>query len=229
MVESNLVTYKNISKNKTVGRRYKTISRFTPHVFVGQVTAKQGCDYFAMTKDECSSNYVIGKDGDIGLSVEEKDRAWTSSNADNDHKAITVEIASDKTEPYKITDKAWDALVELAVDICKRHNKTKMIWIPDKIKALSYTPKDNEILITVHRWFKNKSCPGDYVYNRLGELADTVNKKLNQSKPLTDEQKWAIDTGLIAGYGNGEYGWSDSLTRGQMVIVLKRFYDLIRG
>lgn len=228
---SGLVSYKKLSKCKTVGRKY-SISRFTPHVFVGQVTAKQGCDYFynvgvnANEDDDCSANYVIGKAGDIGLSVDEKDRAWTSSNADNDHRAITVEIASDTKHPYKITDEAWNALVELAVDVCRRNNKTKMIWIPNKAKALAYNPADNEMLITVHRWFKNKACPGDYLYNRLGELADTVNKRL--SKPdLTDAQRWAVDNGLIAGYGNGDYGWGDPLTRGQLVIVLKRFYDLV--
>lgn len=225
---SSLVSYTNITNNKTAGRKY-SISRFTPHVIVGQWTAKQACDYFKSTNKQCSANYCIGKDGDIGLSVDEKDRAWTSSNADNDHRAVTVEIASDTTHPYKITDKAWNALVDLAVDVCKRNNKTKMIWLPDKAQALTYKPKSNEIIITVHRWFANKSCPGDYVYNRLGELADTVNKRLDNKSNLTEAQRWAVDTGLIAGYGNGEYGWSDGLTRGQLVIVLKRFHDLIKG
>ena len=75
---SSLVTYKNLTKNKTANRKH-AIDTITIHCYVGQVTAKQGCDYFATTTREVSANYVVGKDGSIGLSVEEKDRAWTSS------------------------------------------------------------------------------------------------------------------------------------------------------
>ena len=74
---STLATYKNISKNKTANRNH-AIDTITIHCFVGQVTAKQGCDFFASTPKECSANYVVGFDGSIGLSVEEKDRSWCS-------------------------------------------------------------------------------------------------------------------------------------------------------
>ena len=118
---SNLATYKNISKNKTVNRTHN-IDTITIHCFVGQVTAKQGCDFFANTPKQCSANYVVGFDGSIGLSVEEKDRSWCSSNIENDMRAITIEVASEKSEPYSVTGKAYNALIKLLVDVCKRNN-----------------------------------------------------------------------------------------------------------
>ena len=71
MSNSSLVTYTRITKNKTSPRNHK-IDTITIHCIVGQWTAKQGCDYFATTDRECSANYVVGKDGSIGLSVDEK-------------------------------------------------------------------------------------------------------------------------------------------------------------
>ena len=118
---SPLVTYTNITKNKTSPREH-AIDTITIHCIVGQWTAKQGCDYFATTDRECSANYVVGKDGSIGLSVEEKDRSWCSSDRANDHRAITIEVASDTSEPYAVRDKAFAALIDLVTDICKRNN-----------------------------------------------------------------------------------------------------------
>ena len=34
------------------------------------------------------------------------------------------------------------------------------------------------MILTVHRWFANKSCPGTWLYSRLGTLADEVTAKL---------------------------------------------------
>ena len=78
-----------------------------------------------------------------------------------------------------MNDKVIATLIDLMEDCCRRNGKTKLLWIPDKTRALTYTPKSDEMLITVHRWFKNKSCPGDYLYGRLGELAETVTKRLS--------------------------------------------------
>ena len=36
---------------------------------------------------------------------------------------------------------------------------------------LNYTPKSDEMVLTVHRWFANKSCPGNWIYARMGDLA----------------------------------------------------------
>lgn len=172
------MTYSRISPNRTSPRNHK-IDTITIHCIVGQWTAKQGCDYFATTGRECSANYVVGKDGSIGLSVEEQDRSWCSSSRSNDHRAITIEVASDTKHPYKVTDKAYNALLDLVTDICKRNGKTKILWFGDKNKTLAYTPKANEMVMTVHRWFANKSCPGDYLYNLHDKIAAEVNRRLS--------------------------------------------------
>jgi hypothetical protein len=164
MSNSNLVTVTQISPNKNSPRNH-AIDRITIHCFVGQVTAKRGCEVFQPTSKQASCNYVVGYDGSIGLCVEEKDRSWCSSNSANDHRAVTIETASETVAPYKVTDKAYNALLDLVTDICKRNGKTKILWFGDKNKTLAYTPKANEMVMTVHRWFANKSCPGDYLYN----------------------------------------------------------------
>lgn len=173
---SPLVTYKRITNNKTSPRNH-AIDTITIHCIVGQCTAKQGCDYFATTDRECSANYVVGKDGSIGLSVEEKDRSWCSSSSSNDHRAITIEVASDTTHPYAVTDKAYNALIKLVADICKRNGIKKLLWKADK-SLIGQVDKQN---MTVHRWFANKSCPGEYLYSRHSDIAAKVNALLDDS------------------------------------------------
>lgn len=176
---SSLVSYTNLTKKKTTNRN-QPITRITPHCFVGQVSAKRGCDYFAETDRQASCNYVIGYDGQIGLSVEEKDRSWCSSSSANDNRAITFEIASDTVHPYKITDAALNACIELCIDICKRYGKKRLVWISDKPKALAYKVKNDELLITIHKWFAaNKACPGAYIISKLPYIVETVNNELN--------------------------------------------------
>lgn len=173
---SPLVTYKRITNNKTSPRNH-AIDTITIHCIVGQCTAKQGCDYFATTDRECSANYVVGKDGSIGLSVEEKDRSWCSSSSSNDNRAVTIEVASDTAHPYAVTDKAYNALIKLVADICKRNGIKKLLWKADK-SLIGQVNKQN---MTVHRWFANKSCPGEYLYSRHSDIAAKVNALLDDS------------------------------------------------
>ena len=67
-----------------------------------------------------------------------------------------------------------DGLIKLMADICKRNNIPKLLWKADQ----SLIGQVNEQNISVHRWFAAKACPGEYVYSRLGEVADEVNKIL---------------------------------------------------
>lgn len=196
MSNSPLATYTNLSPNCTKPRNH-VIDTLTPHVVVGQVTSKWIADYFTDPKLDAAPNYGIGKDGDISLCVEECNRSWCTSSRSNDHRAITVEIASDKTEPWAITDKALSALIDLFTDICKRNGKNKVVWIDDKDKALAYNPASNEMIITVHRWFANKSCPGPYLYERLGYVRDEINKRLNADKP-TEEIIYRVQVGAFS-------------------------------
>ena len=180
MGNSPLVTYTNITKNRTSPRNH-AIDTITIHCIAGQWTAKQGCDYFATTDRECSANYVVGKDGSIGLSVPEADRSWCSSNRDNDNRAVTIEVASDTSHPYAVTDAAYAALIELVADICKRNGIKKLLWKADK-SLIGQVDKQN---MTVHRWFANKACPGDYLYQRHGAIAEAVNAKLGTGTEQT--------------------------------------------
>ena len=174
MSNSPLATYTRITKNKTSPRNH-AIDTITIHCIVGQWTAKQGCDYFATTDRQCSANYVVGKDGSIGLSVDEKDRSWCSSNGTNDNRAITIEVASDTTHPYAVTAKAYAALLDLVTDVCKRNGIKKLVWSTNKNDRVNHR---NGCNMTVHRDFANKACPGEYLYSRHGEIAAEVNRRL---------------------------------------------------
>lgn len=201
---SPLVTYRNLTKNKTTNRNH-AIDTITIHCIVGQWTAKQGCDYFATTDRQCSSNYVVGKDGSIGLSVEEKDRSWCSSNSTNDNRAITIEVASDTSHPYAVTEKAYVALIDLVTDICKRNGIKKLVWSTSKSDRVNHK---NGCNMTVHRDFANKSCPGDYLYNRHGEIAAEVNKRLNATAETEDKPTttilYRVQTGAFSKKANAD-------------------------
>jgi hypothetical protein len=201
MSNSSLVTYKRISPNRTSPRNH-VIDTISIHCVVGQLTAKQICDLGSFTKYDskngASCNYAIGKDGSIGLCVEEKDRSWCTSNRANDHRAITIEVASDTYHPYAVTDAAYKSLINLLVDICKRNNIKKLLWKGDKT-LIGQVNKQN---MTVHRWFKNKACPGDYLYNRHGQIADEVNKRLGatitvKTTSFEDDLNVLIKNGVI--------------------------------
>lgn len=196
MSNSKLVTYIKLSPNCNEPRNHK-IDTITIHCFVAQVTAEQGCNIDKFTKKNGSScNYVVGYDGSIGLCVDEANRSWCSggkdilgrvikvngiSGKDNDHRAITIEVASEKKHPYAVTDKAYNALIELVADICKRNNIKKLLWKADK-KLVGKVDQQN---MTVHRWFANKACPGDYLYTRYGDIAEKVNELIGAEKDDT--------------------------------------------
>lgn len=174
---SSLVSYTKLSPNHS-GQRTHSIDRITPHCVVGQCSVETLGSIFYPTSRQASCQYGIGSDGRIGMYVEEKNRSWCSSSNANDQRAITIECASDTTDPYAMNSKVYDALIKLCVDICKRNGKKKLIWLGDKDKTLNYNPKSDEMVITVHRWFANKYCPGNWLYARLGDLAAKVTAQL---------------------------------------------------
>lgn len=183
MSNSKLVSVTKLSPCHS-GLRTHTIDRITPHCVVGQLSAESICNCFTSPSREASCNYGIGKDGRVALIVEEKNRSWCSSSNANDQRAVTIECASGLEEPYTMNSKVYKSLVKLCVDICRRNNKTKLLWFNGKAKTLNYNPKSNEMVLTVHRWFDNKSCPGNWLYSRLGKLAKTVTKKLQKNEKV---------------------------------------------
>lgn len=187
---SPLVTYTKLSPNHS-GRRTHSIDRITPHCVVGQISAESICGCFAGTDVQASCNYGIGRDGRVSLCVEEKNRSWCSSSNSNDQRAVTIECASDTSEPYAFKDVVYQTLIKLCIDICKRNGKNKLIWFGDKNKTLGYELKSGEMILTVHRWFANKSCPGNWLYSRMGDLAKKVTDALGDSAS-TQETKTAF-------------------------------------
>ncbi len=177
---SPLVVYTKFSPNHS-GRRTHSIDRISPHCVVGQCTAEGLGDWFAKSSTQASSNYGIDKNGRVGMYVEEKNRSWCTSSNANDQRAVTIECASGTAEPYAFKNVVYQTLIKLCVDICKRNGKDKLLWLGDKDKTLAYKPKPGEMILTVHRWFANKSCPGDWLYSRLGDLAEKVTVQLGGS------------------------------------------------
>ena len=174
---SPLVSYTKLSPNHS-GQRTHAIDRITPHCVVGQCSVETLGNIFASKERQASCNYGIGADGRVGMYCEEKNRSWCSSSSANDQRAVTIECASDTTAPYAFKDIVYNKLIELCIDICKRNGKKKLLWLGDKSKTLNYKPKSDEMVLTVHRWFANKSCPGDWMYQRMGDLAAKVTAKL---------------------------------------------------
>ena len=258
MSNSPLATYKRISPNRTSPRNH-VIDTISIHCVVGQFTAKEILDmshfnhYDPVNGSSC--NYAVGRDGSIGLGVEEKDRSWCTSSKSNDHRAITIEVASGTSHPYAVTDAAYNALINLLVDICKRNNIKKLLWKGDR----SLIGKVDQQNMTVHRWFANKDCPGEYLYSRHGKIAAEVNAKLNaQEEEMSQEQfnemfknamnsflaelrdndascwsqdarAWAIQTGLVTGSDGEKFNgmWEAPVTREMLVVMLYRFAKMI--
>lgn len=182
MSNSPLVDYTRISPNKNSPRNQK-IDTITIHCVVGQCTVETLGNIFAPTSRQASSNYGVGTDGKIGMYVEEKDRSWCSSNAANDNRAVTIEVASDTKHPYAVNDRAFAALLDLVTDICKRNGIKKLVWSTKKADRVNHK---NGCNMTVHRDYANKSCPGDYLYNRHGEIAAEVNRRLGVADTAPD-------------------------------------------
>lgn len=175
MSNSALVSYQRISPNRTINRNHK-IDTITIHCMAGNLSVETCGSLFARTAKKASSNYGIGSDGRIGLYVEEKDRSWCSSNAENDHRAVTIEVANDGGAPdWHVSDKAMESLIRLIADICKRNQINKLRWKADK-KLIGQVDKQN---MTVHRWFAAKACPGDYLYEKHTYITQQVNMLLN--------------------------------------------------
>ena len=167
MSNSPLVTYTRISPNRS-SPRTRTVDRMTIHCYVGQVTAEQGCSGSRFVNcapvGGASCNYVVGCVGSIGLCVPESDRAWCSSSPSNDSRAITIETASDTTHPYAVTKEAY--------------------------KTLAYQPAKDEMVLTVHRWFAAKACPGQYLLDRQGAIAEEVTRRLQEEIDTMTYEQW---------------------------------------
>ncbi len=198
MSNSSLVTYTKISPNRTSPRNHK-IDTITIHCTAGNSSA-QGIlnlahfvNYNSTAGASC--NYAIGQDGSIGLGVEENDRSWCTSNRENDHRAITIEVSSSNVHPYAVSDAAYKALIDLLVDICQRNGIPKLLWKGDK-SLIGHPEQQN---MTVHRWFANKACPGEYLYSRHAQIAGEVNARLGHTDTPDSADNPTVETPFKVG------------------------------
>ena len=181
MSNSPLVSYTKLSPNHS-GKRTHKIDTITIHCMAGNLSVESCGAWFAKPTAQASSNYGIGSDGRIALYVDEGNRSWATSSRSNDHRAVTIEVANSGGAPdWPVSDKAYAALLDLVTDICKRNGIRELKWKGDK----TLVGKVDEQNMTVHRWFAPKACPGNYLYNRYGEIAAEVNRRLGVvSKPF---------------------------------------------
>ena len=235
MSNSPLVVYTKLSPNHS-GKRTKKIDTITIHCMAGNCSVETCGNLFANSARQASSNYGIGTDGRIALYVDEANRSWCTSSNANDQRAVTIEVANNGGAPdWPVSAKAYAALLDLVTDICKRNGIKRLVWSTSKNDRVNHL---NGCNMTVHRDYANKSCPGDYLYNRHGQIAAEVNKRLEAAKAGKDEETmdtkqltscadtgdnpsaWAKEAtdyckrkGIFAGDGAGNYGWQKPITR----------------
>ena len=229
MSNSSLVNYRRLSPNHSGIRQHK-IDTVSIHCMAGNLTVEQCGRLFADPNTQASSNYGIGSDGRIALYVDEINRSWCTSSAANDNRAVTIEVANTVGyEPYPVSDAAYNSLIKLLADICKRNGIPELRWQADP-SLIGNVSKQN---MTVHRWFANKSCPGTWLYERHGQIAADVNKLLTEEDE--DVERWKtikdipagyyreqaqrlMSEGVLKGKGNGEIDLTEDMLRTILII-----------
>lgn len=192
MSYSNLVRYVKESPHCAKPRAGK-IDRITIHMVVGQASVEALGAEFAKPSKGASANYGIGFDGRIACFVEEENRSFCSSSPENDHRAITIEVASDMTPPYAVRPAAYAALLDLVEDICRRHNI-----------VLNYTG-DTSGNMTMHKWFAPTNCPGQFLESKYPEIAEEVNRRLRgESKKEKKDVFYRVQVGAFNERPNAE-------------------------
>lgn len=200
MGNSPLVSFTRISPNSNNPRNHK-IDTITIHHMAGNLTVESLGATFADPNRQASSNYGVGTDGRIGLYVDEANRSWCSSSRENDHRAITIEVANDSREPdWHVSDKALEATIALCADICKRNGIKKLNFTGDKTGNL-----------TLHKYFAATECPGKYLESKMPYIVEQVNSKIGavkveqteQTKPET-KTLYRVQVGAYAVRSNAE-------------------------
>lgn len=168
------------------GNRGHAIDTITIHCMAGNLTVESCGNWFKQVSAKASSNYGVDSNGRIGGYVPEEYRSWCTSSRANDIRAITIEVANcgGAAEGWPVTQAAYAALLDLVTDICKRNKISRLLWLNNKSLAGAVDLQN----MTVHRWFANKACPGDYLYKNMGAIASAVNERLKGATNMTEEQ-----------------------------------------
>lgn len=164
---SPLTSYVRLSPNADFPREEK-ITKITIHHMGGDLALDALGASFGRRDREASANYGIDSDGNVGLYVEEANRSWASSSPENDHAAVTIEVANEETGGnWRVSDRAYEALIALCTDICRRNGMEELVYTGDANGSL-----------TIHKMFADTECPGPYLESRMEEIAETVSKNL---------------------------------------------------
>ena len=168
---SPLIDYIYLSPNADFPRADE-IKKITIHHMAEELTLERLGRVFGNRDRQASSNYAVDTDGRVALYVEERDRAWTSSSRENDHQAVTIEVANDEIGgDWHVSDAAYEALIELCVDICRRNGIQKLVYTGDA-----------EGNLTIHQFFnENTECPGPYLKGKMPEIAREVTRRLEEA------------------------------------------------
>lgn len=199
---SGLVNYKQINPVCKNSPRNHVIDTVTIHCYVAQASCESMAAWLGSAGARASANYGVAYDGRIYLCVDECDRSWCTSSGDNDHRAVTIEVASDQYHPYAVTEAAYSSLITLLADICYRNNIRQLKWSFDKNERMNHL---NGVNMTAHRDYAAKACPGDYLYNREPDIAQKVNAILSDPnyKPVPGTPATPSGTGVGT---DGTYG-----------------------
>lgn len=167
---SPLTSYVYLSPNADFTPR-DTVGKVTIHHMAGDLTLEELGASFGRRDRRASSNYAIDSQGRVALYVEERYRAWTSSSPENDSQAVTIEVANDETGgDWHVSDEAYDTLIVLCTDICRRNG----------ISELNFTG-DADGNLTIHKMFSSETeCPGPYLESKMEEIAEEVNQRLHE-------------------------------------------------
>ena len=167
--------------------RTAKIDTITIHHMATVSSAEACAASFLPTSRKASANYCIGNDGDVVLSVDESRRAWTSSNAANDNRAITIEVSNSARDgDWPVSDAALNKLLDLCEDICRRNG----------IEKLSYTG-DLSGNMTLHKWFASTACPGPYLESKMPWIAEEVNRRLGIEAPAEEKPIYRVQVGAF--------------------------------
>lgn len=233
---SPLVSYTRISPYSG-GRKGHNIDTITMIHCSASQAAVETLGRLFQTK-QASANYGIGPDGRVGMYVEERNRSWATSDGENDRRAVTIEVACENRHPYRVNNAAYKTLLDLVTDICRRNGIKKLVWSTSKADRVNHK---NGCNMTVHRDYENKACPGQWLYERHGQIAAEVNKRLTEDEEM---ERWKtiedvpagyremaqryIDAGALKGKGNGEIDLSEDMIR-VMEIMRRYFKSMMEG
>lgn len=174
---SPLTDYVYLSGNADFPREGE-IEKITIHHMADNIPLERLGEVFAEPDRRASANYAVDTGGRVALYVEESNRAWTSSSPENDHRAVTIEVANDQIGgDWHVSDTSYDALVQLCVDICRRNGIRELVYTGDASGSL-----------TIHKMFSETTeCPGPYLESRMPDIAEEVSRRLAEGRKSAGE------------------------------------------